>query len=251
MAQEITKLDSPIDVMYLMHAAFEALSERVERLAAEGQEGGDLGKFRESFDLWVKQLLYHATAEDTYMTAPLVNCQPARDSEAEHAELVQQGTELVAYLEKGDEAGVSDSIKSTILALEKQEHKELVARLHEVEEVLKKEIGREKVVARTRRHLYQRVMAFRVLEFDHFENEEAFVVPLVRERIDEQQQLEMVRYLLIDDRVENSRWIVDWVGSELAPKERALLYALEARFSEAPITFGILRQDQRKEDSLN
>lgn len=238
MAQEITKLDSPIDVMYLMHSAFQAISERVERLAAEAQEGGDLGTFREQFDFWVKQLLYHATAEDTYMTAPLVNCQPARENEAEHAALAQQGTELVAYLDKGDEAGISDSIRTAVLALEEAEHKELAARLHEVEEVLKKEIGRDKVLARTRRHLYQRVMALRVLEFDHFENEEAFVVPLVRDRIGEQQQLELVRYLLIDDRAENPRWIIDWVGSELAPKERALLDALEARFSEAPITFG-------------
>ena len=237
MAQEITKLDGPIDVMYLMHVAFEALSERVERLAAKGQEGGDLSEFRESFDLWVKQLLYHATAEDTYMTAPLVNCQPARDNEAEHAKLAEQGRELVEFLDRGDEAGISDSIKSTVLALEEQEHRELADRLREVEEVLKKEMGREKVVARTRRHLYQRVMELRVLEFDHFENEEAFVLPLVRDRIGEQQQLELIRYLLIENQAENPRWIIDWVGSELTPKERALLDALEARFSEAPITF--------------
>ena len=235
MAQKITKLDSPIDVMYLMHAAFEALSQRVERLAAGGQEGGDLSEFRESFDFWVKQLLYHATTEDTYMTAPLVNCQPARESEAEHAELAEQGKELIAYLDKGDEAGISDSIRTAVLALEEGEHKELAGRLEEVEEILKKEIGRDKVLARTRRHLYQRVMALRVLEFDHFENEEAFVLTLVRERIAEEQQLGMVRHLLIDDEAENPRWIIDWVAEELAPAQRNLLASLEARFSEVPI----------------
>ncbi len=236
MTQPITKLDSPIDVMYLMHSAFQAISERVERLACEAQVGGDLRPFREGFDFWVKQLLYHAATEDRYMTVPLVDCQPARDNEAEHAELATQGGELAAFLDKGDEAGISESMKATVLTLEEKEHQELADQLAEVEEVLKKEMGRDKVVARTRRHLYQRVMALRVLEFDHFENEEAFVVPLVRDRMNEAQQLEMARRLLIDDRSEDSRWIIDWVQSELAPNERALLDALEARFSEVPIT---------------
>ena len=234
MVQEITKLDSPIDVMYLMHAAFHALSERVEQMAADAQQGSDLSEFRESFDFWVKQLLYHATAEDTYMTAPLVDCQPARDNETEHAELARQGTELVGFLDKGDEAGISDSIKATVLALGEQEHRELADTLQEVEDLLKQEMGRDKVVARTRRHLYQRVLALRVLEFDHFENEEAFVVSLVRERIGEDDQLQMAKHLLMDDKAENPRWIIDWVRSELTPSEGALLDALEARFSGAP-----------------
>ena len=96
MAQEINKLDDPIDVMFLMHAAFEALSERVERLAADGQEGGDLTQFLEGFGFWVKQLLYHAAAEDTYMTAPLVDCQPARDNEEEHADLATLAASALA-----------------------------------------------------------------------------------------------------------------------------------------------------------
>ena len=235
MAQEITKLDDPIDVMFLMHAAFEALSERVERLAADGQEGGDLTQFIEGFHFWVKQLLYHAATEDTYMTAPLVDCQPARDNESEHADLANQGGELGAFLDKGDEAGILDSIRTAVLTLEEAEHKDLAGRLEAVEEVLKKEIGQDKVLARTRRHLYQRVMELRVLEFDHFENEEAFVLALVRERITEEQQLALARHLLIDDEAENPRWIIDWVAEELAPAQRNLLASLESRFSEVPI----------------
>ena len=234
MTQPITKLDSPIDVMYLMHSAFQGISERVERLACEAQVGGDLRPFREGFDFWVKQLLYHAAAEDTYMTAPLVDCQPARDNEAEHADLATLGGELGAFLDKGDEAGISDSIRTAVLILEEAEHKDLAGRLEAVEEVLKKEIGRDKVLARTRRHLYQRVMALRVLEFDHFENEEAFVLALVRERTEEQ-QLALARHLLIDDEAENPRWIIDWVAEELAPAQRILLALLESRLSEVPI----------------
>ncbi len=70
----------------------------------------------------------------------------------------------------------------------------------------------------------------RVLEFDHFENEEAFVCSIVRDRMSEREQLAIARRLLIEDGAEDPRWIVDWVAQELAPAERQLLVDLEARF---------------------
>ena len=81
---------------------------------------------------------------------------------------------------RGDEAGLSDSVKAAVMGLEDAEHKALSQDLQDVADLLKKEIGQDKVTAGTRRHLYQRVMALHVLEFDHFENEETFVLPLVR-----------------------------------------------------------------------
>ncbi|MFQ5934700.1 MAG: hypothetical protein ACE5KI_08675, partial [Dehalococcoidia bacterium] len=133
------------------------------------------------------------------MTAPLTDSQPARDNEAEHAELAQQGGELIEFLGKGDAAGLAENVKAAMLAMEEEQHKEILEKVAEVEEVLKREIGETRVIARTRRHLYRRVMALRVLEFDHFENEEAFVVSIVRERMNEQQQLEVAKHLLIDE----------------------------------------------------
>ena len=70
MSEEITKLDSPIDVMLLMHKGFRAVSMRVEDLAGKLETGGETDVFSEAFGFWGKQLLYHATAEDKYMTAP-------------------------------------------------------------------------------------------------------------------------------------------------------------------------------------
>ena len=136
--------------------------------------------------------LHHATAEDLYMIGPIADSQPARDNESEHAELAGQGTDLVNFMVRGDEAGLSDSVKAAVMGLEDTEHKALAQDLQDVADLLKKEIGQDKVTARTRRHLYQRVMALHVLEFDHFENEETFVLPLVREGFSEQQQLEML-----------------------------------------------------------
>ena len=230
MPDDITEIDNPIDVMYLMHKAFRAVSMRVEALAAQLENGGDIEAFRVAFNFWGMQLLYHATAEDKYMTAPLTDSQAARDNEAEHAALGQQAVELIVFMKKGDAAGLEESVKAAMLALEKEQHSEVVEKLEAVEEVLKKEIGEDRVVARTRRHIYSRVMALRVTEFDHFENEEAFVVSVVRERMNEQEQLEVAKRLLIDEEAEDPRWIIDWLAGELTLAERRLLSDLEALF---------------------
>ena len=234
MTQEITRLDYPIDVQILMHRAFQAATERAQALAAKGQEGGDLTEFGESFGFWVKQLLFHATAEDEYMTAPLTDFKPARDNEAEHAELARQGGELVEFLAKGDAAGLSKDVQ-TALALEEQQHKELVERAQEVEEALATAIGESQVLSRTRRHLYGRVTAMVSAELDHFENEEAFVNPIIIERFSEKEQLSMVKHLLFDPDADDPRWIIDWIASELAPGEKRLLSDLEAAIEAAGV----------------
>ena len=71
-----------------------------------------------------------------------------------------------------------------------------------------------------------------VLEFDHFENEETFVLPLVREGFSEQQQLEMVDRFLFGDNTDNPRCIIDWMASELPSTQRELLLDLEKRLAE-------------------
>jgi hypothetical protein len=119
-------------------------------------------------------------------------------------------------------------------ALEEKQHQELVEKTQEVEQVLKDAMGERKVIGRTRRHLYMRVMSLRVLEFDHFESEEAFVLPLVRDRLSSDQELEIARRLLIDSEADDPRWIIDWVAREIDPEERKLLADLESEFTTAP-----------------
>ena len=230
MMEDITRLDSPIDVMVLMHKAFHALSLRVEGLAAASEKGGDLTEFQKGFEFWVKQLVYHATTEDDYMTGPLKNSQPARDNETEHVELVKHATGIVEFLGKGDTAGLEANVKAAMITMDEQQHEELVDSAKEIQEILTREMGRDKVITRTRRHLYRKVMDMRILEFDHFENEEAFVCSLVRDQMSEQQQLDLVKRLLVDESAEDPRWVIDWVAEELKPNERQLLADLEARF---------------------
>jgi hypothetical protein len=74
-------------------------------------------------------------------------------------------------------------------------------------------------------------MEFRITEFDHFENEEAFVLPLVKDQMSSEQELECSRRLLFDDDAENPRWIIDFIYGELESGERELLKQLECSFS--------------------
>ena len=82
---------------------------------------------------WGKQLLYHAGAEDRYMTGPLKDSHPARGNEAEHAALGRQAKELAGLLRKGDAGGLEESIKTAMLELEEVQHDELVEKLHAVQ----------------------------------------------------------------------------------------------------------------------
>ncbi len=231
------RLEDPIDVMPLMHKAFRAVSDRTEAMAANAVSIEDIAELNEAFGFWVKQILYHATVEDEVMTGPLKNDQPVRepvqDNEDEHAALAGKAGELAEFIAQGNGAGLAESVREAAFNLEDEQHKELEDRFHEVEAALAQVLGDKKVTARTIRHIHSRVLGVRILELDHFENEEAFVCSLVRDEIDEAGQLYMTRRLLIDDSAEDPRWIIDWVYSELDEADQALLKDLEARFEGA------------------
>ena len=194
MATEITTLESPIDVMYLVHKALRAEAVRVERVVEQLEEGGSLQPFKRAFYRWVISLGHHAEVEDTYMTSLLPDSPVARDNEAAHRRLEDM--------------------------------------LEEVQTCVHEEIGRTVLIARTQRHLFGRVVMARIAQDDHLEAEEAFVLPLIRQRIGEVQQVEIARRLLIDQEAEEQRWILDWVAQDLSPRERQWLAGLATRFKE-------------------
>jgi hemerythrin-like domain-containing protein len=196
MTAEITKLDSPIDVMYLIHKALRAEAARVEQLSKRLAVGDSLHPFQEAFQRWGKALAYHAHAEDQYMTAPLVGSQPARDNEASHQGLEERLVEIQTYVHEGE--------------------------------------GSSPVSAKSQRRLFGKVVALRIAQDDHLEEEEAFVLPLIRQRVSEAQQLEMVRRLLVDVGEPESGWILDWVVGDLTPVERQLLADLVGCFPGVP-----------------
>ena len=225
-----TALEHPIDVMPLMHKAFRAVSDRAEAMAAAASTMEEIAELNETFAFWIKQITYHAAVEDEVMTGPLENSQPARDNETEHAELSGKAGDLASFIALGKAAGLEESVRAAAFSLDQEQHNQLEARFHDIEEALKQVLGEQKVTARTIRHIHSRLIGVRILELDHFENEEAFVISLVRDEVDEAGQLNIIRRLLIDDSADDPRWIIDWVHSELDSVDQALLEDLEVRF---------------------
>ena len=110
--------------------------------------------------------------------------------------------------------------------MEEENHALVMQRVKEVEEVVRKLLGSDNVQSQLRRHLYKSVMALKVAEYDHFENEEAFVLPLVKEHMTVEQQMDCVRKLLYEENSEHPRWIYDFIWENLGDGERKLLEGL-------------------------
>ena len=164
---ETTKFDCPIDMMYLLHKAFRTEAVKVVKVAEQLEVGSSFQPFTAAFDFWAAALAYHAEQEDTYMTPPLAHYKEAIDN--------QEG------------------------------HRKLEERLEAVLECLHEEIGRTSLVYRTKRHLFGNTILVRIAQNDHLEEEEAFILPLVREHMSEMEQLKLAKRLLIDKDSEDPR----------------------------------------------
>jgi hemerythrin-like domain-containing protein len=194
MTAELTTLEAPIDVMYLIHKALRRESARVKEIVNQLEEGSTLQPFRLAFYQWVMALEYHSIMEEVSMTALAADSSASWDHETTHT------------------------------AME--------AKLEEVQTCLNEEIGRTFLIARTQRHLYGKVVEARIAQEDHLEDEEASLLPILRQRVDEQQQLEIVKGLLIDQEAPDNCWILDWLSQHLTLKEQQLLTGLLARLAE-------------------
>jgi hemerythrin-like domain-containing protein len=190
MHRTITSLESPIDAMYAIHAALRAEAAHVQQVVAQLEEGGTLEPFRQAFYRWVLALSYHAEAEDAHMTALLPAAAAARDCEAAHRRLAE--------------------------------------RLEAIQVCLTEEIGRTMLIARTQRHLFGAVVLARIAQDDHLEEEEAFVLPVIRRQLSVAQQREVIGHFLVDQAAEDPRWPLDWLSAHLTPGEQRLVADLAA-----------------------
>ena len=232
--EELQSLETPIDVMFLMHKVFLLHSDKVGDLAMEAQSGGDLSDFKIALDEWLKHLFYHTLTEDEYMTGPLKDKDkelqdgryPLRDNEKEHVDIREEGDEIRGHIKEDNSRTLPNIATSEVLAMEEENHALVMQRVKEVEEVVRELLGPDNVQSQLRRHLYKSVMALKVAEYDHFENEEAFVLPLVKEHMTIEQQSDCVRKLLYEDNSEYPRWIYDFIWDNLGDVERKLLERL-------------------------
>lgn len=234
MNPEEAQLDNPIDAMLLIHKALRNEATRVEEMVRRFQIGSSLQPIRGAFNFWAAALAFHAEQEDQHMTAIMPDFQPARDAETEHVALAKIMENLSTFLDRKDTGGLAERVNGALVALNQRQHLELVEKLEDVMVVLNQEIGKTRVIARTQRHLYGKVVALRIAQDDHLESEEAFVLPEIRQRFGEAEQLKIVSQLLIDAQAEDQRWVLDWVAQNVTPAERRLLADLEAQMVVLP-----------------
>ena len=181
------------NIMVLIHRAFSAEAALLQKLIEGIQVEDSLQNFRLRFNSWAAVLMYHADIEDRYMTAPLTAFALARSNEAEHAELADLAEGLSQYLKDRDSKTLERRVKVAAIALHEQQHDKLLTALEDVLDVMDGEIGKTKLVARTLRHLYGKVVSLRICQDDHFESEEALVLPEVAARFNTEEKKEIAR----------------------------------------------------------
>ncbi|MBH52021.1 MAG: hypothetical protein CL785_02580 [Chloroflexi bacterium] len=229
----IKTLESPIEVMYLMHKVFMSHSDHTLELVSKVETGEcSIADVKRSFDLWIKHLLYHVQTEDIYMTGPLKEkkLQDGRmvlkENVSEHNDLREMGADLFAKIGKD----ARESLIEDVLALDDQNHEELLDQLRIADSAIIETLGKQTILRRSIRHIYRSIFDFIVVEFDHFENEESFVLPLVHDQMSYAEELECVRKLLIDDDSDNPTWILDFVRKNLVDSDRKLLDEISENF---------------------
>ncbi len=197
--QDPIPLNHPIDAMVLIHSALRREAQRMERCVDGVEIRDNTQPFSQACRNWLRCLGYHAAIEDTYMTPLLPHLQSTQANEAAHLTLVHMGEELLRDLYP---------LTSVSITLP------------------------------TQYRLYQKIVALRMAQDDHFQLEETTILPIIRQQIDEEQQLELTRHLLFDPHVPNDGWVIDWVARNASVTERQLLVDLEKRFdNELPQSF--------------
>ncbi|MBT99539.1 MAG: hypothetical protein CL902_13085 [Dehalococcoidia bacterium] len=210
MTVEITTLEQPIDAMYLIHKALRGEADRTVELARCLEDGCSLQPFKLAFTAWATAIMYHAEKE--------------------------VGTEMSKSVEESRHAASHDPIervKWAVLEKEDAEYARLLDRVMEVMSILEDDIGATSIISRTKQHLYGQVITLRAAQEDHLEIEEAMVIPLIRENLSTDSQVNVVGGLLIDREADDKRWVLDWISQDLTPNENNLLLELESRINQA------------------
>lgn len=210
MTVEITTLEQPIDAMYLIHKALRGEADRTVELARCLEDGCSLQPFKLAFTAWATAIMYHAEKE--------------------------VGTEMSKSVDDSRRAAAHDPIervKWAVLEKEDAEYSRLLDGVMEVMTVLEDDIGATSIISRTKQHLYGQVIALRVAQEDHLETEEAMVIPLIRENLSVESQVNVIGGLLVDREADDKRWVLDWISQDLTHNENNLLLELESRINQA------------------
>ena len=146
------------------------------------------------------------------------------------------GTEMSKFVDESSKAAADcpvERVKWALLEKEDGEYARLLEGVMGVMTVLEEDIGATSVIPRTKQHLYGQDIVHRVAQEDQLETEEAMVIPLIRENLFVECQLEAVGALLIDHEADDQSWVIDWISQDLTPKENGLLRDLASHVRQA------------------
>ncbi len=221
MAEEPIALERPIDVVHLIHKALREEADRTEKASLDLNNGASLQAFKLAFNNWATALAFHAEMEDVCLTAPL--------SKGEFSE----GYDNTEVADSTDLAG---RVKDALLANEDAMQEEMMEAIEGVFEILNEEIGKQTLITRTKQHLHGKVVMLRIVQEDHLESEEALVLPVLRDRMTDQQQVDAAKGLLVDDFADDKHWVIDWMSGALATDECKFVEGLQSRFDQPAVS---------------
>ena len=92
------------------------------------------------------------------------------------------------------------------------------------------------MIARTKRQLFGRVALARLLQEDLLEDEEVCLLPVLRTRLSEARQWDILRRLLIDQDAEPQDTMVAWIAQDVPAPQRQALASLTTRLAGAANT---------------
>jgi len=196
MTTDIAPLASPIDALCLIHNALRTEAERAEQTVEHLEVGSSFKAFQPVFYHWALVLSTYVEAEECALTT-----------------LVPE----VAY--------VWETTAGTA--------RQLLERLEALQTYLQTEIGKTMVIARTKRQLFGRVALVRLLQEDLIEDEEVCLLPVLRTRLSEARQWEMLRRLFIDRDAAPQDTMIAWIAQDVTDPQRQALATLTTRLTGA------------------
>ncbi len=210
--EEITVLESPISVKHFIHRGLRAEAARVEELLAGLEESSSLQSFKLAFNSWIMALIFHIEQERLCIAEPLTNSSSLSPN--------------------GLTQNLIDITRDALLAQDDDLQMQLMQAVEDVLAVLNEDIGTTSLITRTKQHLFSKVVSLRVVQEDYLDVQEAFIMPLIGQRLDEHQHLSAAKGILIDEMADDPGWVIHWVSNYLTPEERPLLMDLEESFGK-------------------
>ena len=210
MTDEIARLKTPLDAAQVIHEALRNAAGQVKEISGQLKTGNSLQGFKLAFDSWATALVFHLSQEEIYVESSLTNALASDGGESIHT---------------------NKEITKMLLTLGSVGRSQQMEIIEEVFSVLYSEIGNTSLITRTIQHLHRRIVQMGTTQDNHFEIQEALVLPLIREGMDESQQLELIKNLLIDNESDDPRWIIDLVSQQSDSSGKIALAELESKFA--------------------